>query len=66
MQTSPVKRNFNGLLILENTGQFTTITKKKDDDGEKTVSATEFINRMISNKRVPDQNIELPKVEQPK
>ena len=47
-------------------GQFTTITKKKDDDGEKTVSATEFINRMISNKRVPDQNIELPKVEQPK
>ena len=46
-------------------GQFTTITKKKDDDGEKTVSATEFINRMISNKRVPDQNIELPKTEQP-
>jgi len=66
LQTSPVKRNFNGLLILENTGQFTTITKKKDDDGEKTVSATEFINRMISNKRVPDQNIELPKTEQPK
>ena len=47
-------------------GQFTTITKKKEDDGEKTVSATEFINRMVSIQRVPDQNIELPKTEMPK
>ena len=47
-------------------GQFTTITKKKEDDGEKTVSASEFINRMISSKRIPDQNKELPKTEQPK
>ncbi len=46
--------------------KFTTITKKKDDDGEKTVSATEFINRMVSSQRVPDQNIELPKTEMPK
>ena len=45
-------------------GQFTTITKKKED--EKTVSASEFINRMISSKRVPDQNVELPKTEMPK
>ena len=47
-------------------GQFTTITKKKEDDGEKTVSASEFINRMISSKRVPDQNVELPKTELPR
>ena len=47
-------------------GQFTTITKKKEDDGEKIVSASEFINRMISSKRVPDQNVELPKTELPK
>jgi len=47
-------------------GQFTTITKKKDDDGEKTVSAIEFINRMVSSKRDPDKNIELPKTEMPK
>ena len=47
-------------------GQFTTITKKKDEDDGKTVSATEFINRMISSKRVPDQNVELPKTELPK
>ena len=47
-------------------GQFTTITKKKDEDDRKTVSATEFINRMVSSQRVPDQNIELPKTEQPK
>ena len=46
--------------------KFTTITRKKEDDGEKTVSASEFINLMISSKRVPDQNIELPKTEQPK
>ena len=46
--------------------KFTTITRQKEDDGEKTVSASEFINRMISSKRVPDQNIELPKTEQPK
>ena len=46
--------------------KFTTITKKKEEDDGKTVSATEFINRMISSKRVPDQNKELPKTEQPK
>ena len=46
-------------------GQFTTITKKKEEDDGKTVSATEFINRMISSKRVPDQNVELPKTELP-
>lgn len=46
--------------------RFTTITRKKDEDGEKTVSATEFINRMIDSKRVPDQNVELPKTEVPK
>ena len=47
-------------------GQFTTITKKKDEDDGKIVSATEFINRMVSSQHVPDQNIELPKTEQPK
>ena len=47
-------------------GQFTTITKKKDEDDGKIVSATEFFNRMVSSQRVPDQNIELPKTEQPK
>ena len=46
--------------------KFTTITKKKEEDDGKTVSATEFINRMVSSTRVPDQNIELPKTEQPK
>ena len=45
--------------------KFTTITKKKEEDDGKTVSATEFINRMISSKRVPDQNVELPKTELP-
>ena len=46
--------------------KFTTITKKKEEDDGKTVSATEFINRMVSSKRVPDQNIELTKTEMPK
>ena len=46
--------------------KFTSITKKKEEDDGKTVSATEFINRMVSSKRVPDQNIELPKTEMPK
>ena len=46
--------------------KFTTITKKKEEDDGKTVSATEFINRMVSSKRVPDQNIDLPKTEMPK
>lgn len=46
--------------------KFTTITKKKEEDDGKTVSATEFINRMVSSKRVPDHNIELPKTEMPK
>ena len=45
--------------------KFTTITKKMEEDDGKTVSATEFINRMVSSKRVPDQNIELPKTEMP-
>ena len=46
--------------------KFTTITKKKEEDDGKTVRATEFINRMVSSQRVPDQNIELPKTEMPK
>ena len=46
--------------------KFTTITRKKDEDGENTVSATEFINRIVDMKRNPDKNVELPKTEMPK
>lgn len=46
--------------------KFTTITRKKEDNGEKTVNATEFINRMIDSQRVPENNVELPKTELPK
>lgn len=46
--------------------KFTTITRKKEDNGEKTVNATEFINRMFDSQRVPENNVELPKTELPK
>ncbi len=46
--------------------KFTTITRKNDENNERTASASEFINRMIESRRMPDRNIELPKTEQPK
>ena len=46
--------------------KFTTITRKNDENGERTASASEFINRMIESRRMPDRNIEIPKTEQPK
>lgn len=46
--------------------KFTTITRKKDENDERTASVSEFINRMIESRRIPDCNIELPKTEQPK
>ena len=46
--------------------KFTTITRKKEEIDERTASASEFINRMIESRRMPDRNIELPKTEQPK
>lgn len=46
--------------------QFTTIKNLKDQVDERTVSATEFINRMVESRRIPDENIELPKTELPK
>lgn len=56
------KNHFNHLFM----AKFTTITRKKDENDERTASASEFINRMIESRRMPDRNIELPKTEQPK
>lgn len=56
------KNHFNNLFM----AKFTTITRKKDENDERTASASEFINRMIESRRMPDRNIELPKTEQPK
>ena len=41
--------------------KYATITRKKEEADDKTVNATEFIQRMISSRRVPDENIELPR-----
>lgn len=47
--------------------KFTTITKKKDDvDDEHTVSASEFINRLVSSQRQTEQLPSVDKTEQPK
>lgn len=56
------KNHFNNLFM----AKFTTITRKNDENDERTASASEFINRMIESRRMPDRNIELPKTEQPK
>lgn len=48
-------------------GVFTTIKKKEDvNDDERTVSATEFINRLVESQRTTKQHREIPKTEMPK
>ena len=46
--------------------KYTTVTRKKDEADNKTVNASEFIQRMISSRRVPDENVELPRTERQK
>lgn len=48
-------------------GVFTTIKKKEDaNDDERTVSATEFINRLVESQRTTKQYKNIPKTEMPK
>ena len=61
-ELSHYKNHFNNLFM----AKCTTITRKNDENDERTASASEFINRMIESRRMPDRNIELPKTEQPK
>jgi len=41
-------------------------TKKNEDDDDKTVNATEFINRLVDSNRMTKKVKEEPKTEAPK
>lgn len=47
-------------------GVFTTIKKKEDKEDERTVNATEFINRLVESQRTTRQNKDIPNTEMPK
>lgn len=47
-------------------GVFTTIKKKEEKEDERTVNATEFINRLVESQRMTQQYKNIPKTEMPK
>lgn len=47
-------------------GIMTSIRKQEDKEDERTVSATEFINRLIEIRRTTQQQKEIPNTEMPK
>ncbi|MDO4171683.1 MAG: hypothetical protein Q4E63_03680 [Prevotellaceae bacterium] len=44
----------------------TTIKKKEEEEDERTVNATEFINRLTESQRTTRQYKDIPKTEMPK
>ncbi|MCI6503173.1 MAG: hypothetical protein MSA13_00905 [Prevotella sp.] len=47
-------------------GVYTTIKKKEDKEDERTINATEFINRLLESQRTTRQYKDIPNTEMPK
>lgn len=47
-------------------GITTSIKKKKDKEDERTMNATEFINRLIESQRTTSKQKDIPYTEKPK
>ena len=47
-------------------GVYTTIKKKEDKEDERTINATEFINRLLESHRTTRQYKDIPNTEMPK
>ena len=47
-------------------GVYTTIKKKEDKEDERTINATEVINRLLESQRTTRQYKDIPNTEMPK